>query len=460
MKHLGKNKRRAVATLFCILVLGQAAPLYADKHPGQNRTASTDLRNLAAMEERFLAQFQSYATTELGKWPGSGGSDGMGEELLGPLEGGEEKEEGALLSGSDSKGRPHGRSIIVRDGVYLRADSNAERDSYIAYARHGKSGRVYALDPDNGELLVCENEDWVESEGIMATTYPVTKGRDDLSGRNCGGEMFAVWTPSANVVVVDTKDALARLEKSNKRRGKTEANRKLKRVMAWFDKAEKGDAEARCHLGWAYQGGRGVPRDPAMAANWFRMAAEQGHPVAQVDLGFMFAQGRGVSPKNPGAAREWFRKALAGDLVQAAERGDVFAQTNLGRMYVAGAGCRELKGNVAWRNTADSGCVEKDEESAAEWFRRAAEQGHADAQGRLGVKYLTGVGVKRDERQAAEWLRKAAEQDEGGAQFMLGLLYMQGHGVPNDPRQGTEWLRKAEEQGVRGAKQAMGLLTN
>ena len=224
--------------------------------------------------------------------------------------------------------------------------------------------------------------------------------------------------------------------------------------------AKRGDVEAQYRLGWMHLGGRGVKKNNKAAARWLRLAAEGGHPAAQADLGFLHAQGRGVGAKDQKTARQWFGKSLAGGLAAAAERGDVFAQTSLGRMYASGAGCGKRRDDAAARQKqgARQQCVEKDATRAAQWFRRAAEQGHGDAQGRLGLAFLTGSGVKRDERRAAEWLRRAADQGEAGAQFLLGQLYLHGQGVPKDPRLGTEWIRAADAQGVNNIRQAMNLL--
>ncbi len=57
----------------------------------------------------------------------------------------------------------------------------------------------------------------------------------------------------------------------------------------------------------------------------------------------------------------------------------------------------------------------QDEAEALRWWRLAANQGHADAQTRLGMCYLHGLGVARDLEQAALWLKQAAQQgDEQG----------------------------------------------
>ena len=40
--------------------------------------------------------------------------------------------------------------------------------------------------------------------------------------------------------------------------------------------------------------GYGVPQDDGAAARWYRLAAEQGHDLAQRRLGLLYEQGRGV----------------------------------------------------------------------------------------------------------------------------------------------------------------------
>ena len=54
--------------------------------------------------------------------------------------------------------------------------------------------------------------------------------------------------------------------------------------------------------------------------------------------------------------------------------------------------------------------VEENYTKAAEWFRKAAEQGYNVAQHNLGSVYYIGQGVEKNHTKAVEWLRKAAEQ--------------------------------------------------
>ena len=76
--------------------------------------------------------------------------------------------------------------------------------------------------------------------------------------------------------------------------------------------------------------------------------------------------------------------------------------------------------------------VPQDSVEAAEWFRKAAEQGDAYAQWRIGVMYRNGEGVPKNSVKAAEWFRKAAEQGDADAQWRLGFAYAHGEGVPKD----------------------------
>jgi TPR repeat protein len=78
-----------------------------------------------------------------------------------------------------------------------------------------------------------------------------------------------------------------------------------------------------------YGSGRGAPRDEALAAKWFRKAADQNNASAQYNLGAMYDHGRGV-PQNDVEAAKWYREAAA--------RGHASAQYNLGLMYENGIG--------------------------------------------------------------------------------------------------------------------------
>ena len=52
----------------------------------------------------------------------------------------------------------------------------------------------------------------------------------------------------------------------------------------------------------------------------------------------------------------------------------------------------------------------EDDAEAVRWYRLAADQGHADAQVFLGLKYANGEGVVEDDAEAVRWYRLAADQ--------------------------------------------------
>jgi len=64
-------------------------------------------------------------------------------------------------------------------------------------------------------------------------------------------------------------------------------------LQGWIKGAESGDAEAQCTLGQFYELGKlGLPQDYSQAVKWYRKAAEQGHPRAQLYLGSIIANQR------------------------------------------------------------------------------------------------------------------------------------------------------------------------
>jgi hypothetical protein len=85
---------------------------------------------------------------------------------------------------------------------------------------------------------------------------------------------------------------------------------------------------------------------------------------------------------------------------------------------------------------------------AVTFFRKAAQQGHAHAQNKLGCCYEEGYGVAKDLGEAVKWYRKAAEQGNGFGQFNLGVCCSNGRGVIKDLVQAHKWYNLASAQGL------------
>ena len=89
---------------------------------------------------------------------------------------------------------------------------------------------------------------------------------------------------------------------------------------------------------------------------------------------------------------------------------------------------------------------------AEAWFRRAVDQGYADAQYTFGVMYRDGEGMPQDLTQAVAWFRTAADQGYTNAQATLGNMYLNGQGVPRDYVDAHKWYSLAASR-VTGDKQ-------
>ena len=126
-------------------------------------------------------------------------------------------------------------------------------------------------------------------------------------------------------------------------------------------------------------GGNGVEKDEAEAVQLFPMAAAQGNAEAQILLASCYLSGTGVE-KDEAEAIVWFRRAakqdgdglldsyyaeIAKQHLKAVEDSDSEAQCRLALAYKIGLVCV------------------KNEVEAVKWYRKAAEQGNADAQAAL-----------------------------------------------------------------------------
>ena len=98
--------------------------------------------------------------------------------------------------------------------------------------------------------------------------------------------------------------------------------------------------------------------------------------------------------------------------------------------------------------------VPKDFKKAAQWFRRAANKGHAGAQYNLGIMSYLGQGTEQDYASAAQWFERAGQQDHAAAQYNLGFLYYEGKGVEKDNLQAFMWIDRSANLGDEKAIRA------
>ena len=85
--------------------------------------------------------------------------------------------------------------------------------------------------------------------------------------------------------------------------------------------------------------------------------------------------------------------------------------------------------------------VRCDQVQADRWMALAAEQGFAEAQFKMGNPFNN----NREYGKAAQWYRKAAEQGHSFSQQMLTYFYSDGRGLPQDFCQAYAWAKLAAD---------------
>ena len=125
---------------------------------------------------------------------------------------------------------------------------------------------------------------------------------------------------------------------------------------------------------------------------------------------------------------------------KAAKEGDATAQYRIGVIYRKGFH------------------VPQDKAKAFEWFRKAAEQGHVKAQYTLGIMLNKGEVGPRDYVEARKWFEKAAATGHTHAAYQLALLQFAGHGGPADKARAIDSFRTLAARNFYPAQYTLGYL--
>lgn len=212
-----------------------------------------------------------------------------------------------------------------------------------------------------------------------------------------------------------------------------------------------------------------LPRNPALAAQWYGAAAAQDHAGAMIALGYQFEKGQGVEANiekafelyeraarlgTPDAMFNVFRFYLTGKgvkadpekaktwLDKAAAAGSIDAKKELAKV---GRGAYEAPGRDL-TVAAFSAQAKKAYSTSVRLYRQAADLGNADAAVALGQHYAQGLGVPKDLKEAARLFRVAAEKGSPAGQAQLGFAYENGEGVPENWDDMRNWCEKSAAQ--------------
>jgi TPR repeat protein len=184
--------------------------------------------------------------------------------------------------------------------------------------------------------------------------------------------------------------------------------------------SEAGNGIAQYHLGWLYETGQGVPRDPTKAVDLVRAAARRGQACAMNRLGELYEEGA-LGYRDRQEAVRWWRSG--------AEAGCPWAKLHLGLAYKDGIG--------VVRNATDT----------IGWLTSAADDGVIDAISHLAAIYRKGELVPTDLAEVVRRLRQGASLGHENAQYRLAMMLEAGQGLPRDPAEAYVWASVAAVKG-------------
>jgi uncharacterized protein len=183
--------------------------------------------------------------------------------------------------------------------------------------------------------------------------------------------------------------------------------------------AETGEPQAQKVIAHMYSFAQGVPENSTEAIKWYRLAAEQGDPVAQNNLASHLIE------ENIEEAIRWY--------IASAEKGFPFAEEVLGDIY---------SGNLIFSGSRSRDF--RDDLEAAKWYEKAAKKGFPIACHRLGYIYSSSQLIM-DKKKAIKWYEEAAQKDYAPSQLVLSEAYQKGLlGLSQDQTQAEYWLEKSK----------------
>ena len=336
-----------------------------------------------------------------------------------------------------------GEVLIMKGKAGQARDRNAREEwrSWPYFDVHAKDVEAFyragvdAFDKDDYKLAkemfgkVRENMYWLSSNKVMRVSAAAVREKALASKREAEGlEPGRFASPEWNAAAVCLSDAERLFEEGQFRQAESHfasADDAFKRAkeVAQSAKATADRKNATAKFFAAYNEKR---YDDAAK---LRHDIDLNDATVQFDLGYMYANGKGVE-EDAGESVKWYR--------QAAKNGILSAMFNLGVMYSTGKG------------------VAKDLEEGEKWYKMAAEHGYEKAKDVLQKK--KNVRVAKEARENAERKLEAAKKQldakkeaEAERLYKLGEKYAKGDGVDADDAKAIRYFTKAAAAGSKAA---------
>ena len=182
--------------------------------------------------------------------------------------------------------------------------------------------------------------------------------------------------------------------------------------------AEKGHPLAQCALGNCYDDGVGIKQNVQKAISYYELSAVQGFPLAQCNLGMCYEHGDGCE-KDMNKAVYYYKLA--------ADQNYAHALYILGDCYSEGIG------------------VDRNLSLGLAFYEQGANQGDLDSLRVAGEAYLMGTHCERNERKGIDFLITAADRHHADSQMLVAKCYRDSLGVERDVIEICRYLRRASK---------------
>lgn len=234
--------------------------------------------------------------------------------------------------------------------------------------------------------------------------------------------------------------------------------------------SKHGHAEAGYRAALCYEFGWGCRVDAAKASQFYRHAASKNHPGAMLRLGRACLVGDMGLGKKYREGVKWLKRAAEsadfqynsapyelGLLHEAGYGDDIFPdESYAAQLFTKSADLGHAEANYRLGDAYEHGKLgcPRDPALSVHFYTGAAQQSHPLAMMALCAWYMVGAEpvLDKDENEAYEWARRAAETGLSKAEYTVGFFTEMGIGCRRDPLEANVWYVRAADHGDERAK--------